>query len=178
MKELIKSASLFLVLVFALSACENEGYSEKIIGTWEASIFVDSKKARTVFDMEDTDGMEMEMTSNLKTTYLRGNRYNAEGDVTFRIKANGQEMPLKLHMVESGSYEFHDNFLISITDDSKITAADEMTRNAIKNAPEFAELIQPVKGASTSTEIIEMSETSMQTKTEDLPGLLITSTKK
>lgn len=166
------------LLILGLSSCNNKKYNEKILGTWEFSIFIDSDKAKTMFEGDDTDGLELEATFSGTENYLRGGRYNTEGEVTFRVSANGQEIPLKLSVRESGSWEFHDNYLITIADDSKVSTLDETTRNVINNAPEFAAMIEPVKGESSSTEIINISETSMQVKTEDLPGLLITYQKK
>ncbi|VXD14302.1 hypothetical protein [Marinoscillum sp. 108] len=169
MKKLIY-IPVFLIIV--LISCSTNNYSEQILGTWESSVFIDEAKAKAMFKVED--GMEMQATFTTTEQYLRGGRYNAEGDVTFRVSANGQEIPIKLHLRESGSWEFHDNFLVTIAEDSKVTALDEVTRNIIDNAPEFAEMIEPVKGQSASTEIVSMTDTDMQVKMEDLPGILVT----
>lgn len=173
MKKLIYISTF---LIFLFTACSSTNYSEQILGTWESSVFIDATKAKAIFEVED--GMEMQVTGTTTEQYLRGGRYNDEGDITFRISANGQEIPIKLHLRESGSWEFHDNFLVKIAEDSKVTALDDVTRNIIANAPEFAEMIEPVKGESYSIEIVGITDTDMQVKMEDLPGIIVTYQKK
>ena len=173
MKKLIYISTF---LIFLFTACSSTNYSEQILGTWESSVFIDATRAKAMFEVED--GMEMQATFTTTEQYLRGGRYNAEGDITFRVSANGQETPIKLHLRESGSWEFHDNFLVTIAEDSKVTALDDATRNIIANAPEFAEMIEPVKGESSSTEIVSITDTDMQVKMEDLPGIIMTYQKK
>lgn len=173
MKKLIYISTF---LFFILAACSSTNYSEQIIGTWESSVFIDESKARAMFEVED--GMEMQATFTTTEQYLKGGRYNVVGYITFRVFANGQEISIKLYLKESGSWEFHDNFLITIVEDSKVTALDDITRNIIANAPEFTEMIEPVKGESYSIEIVSITDTDMQVKDEGLPGILMSYQKK
>lgn len=162
------------VSVFVLSACSSTNYEEEILGDWECSIFIDAEKAADLFDLDDAEGMQLETTLSGTEEYLRGGRYNSEGDITLRISAEGQEFSLRFHYREAGTYEIHGDHVVSITEDSKYTPLDEMTRNFIGNVPEFADAMAPVKGESSSMVIISMAEGSMQVVMDDLPGMIIT----
>ncbi|MFK8046517.1 MAG: hypothetical protein AB8B72_13555 [Crocinitomicaceae bacterium] len=176
MKSIFKSLTLIVIIVSSLSSCTEPNLKDQVIGKWDYQIYIDAQKAKTIFGSED--GVEMEMTADLSVNYMRGNRYNSEGDVGVRVKANGQEIPMKFRVTETGSWEIHDNYIISIVEGSKFTPADEGTRKLVKNTPGLAESLAPVKGESVSTEIKEISDKSMQVEIDNLPGLIITHHKK
>lgn len=177
MKKLIKDKlALFLVLI--LFGCSSNNYDEKILGTWESSVYIDANKARTMFGADAGNGIEMEATFTTTEEYLRGGRYNSEGMVTLRMTSNGQEIPLKMMIKSSGSWEIHENYLVAINEDSKVTSMDETTRSILRNSPELASGFKPVKGESSSIEIVSIKGSTMQVKMENFPGLLITYQKK
>lgn len=167
-----KSYTFFLFSVlFALGCKQTPSLDQKILGTWETSVFIDQTKSSELFGEMD-DGMSMEMTISTNEQYLRANRYNADAEMTMRIYYYGEETSLNFLMRDAGTWEIHDNEVITISDGANISALDEDTEFILQSDPQFAESMTPIKGQSSSSRILEIAEDHMMTESDDLPGLV------
>ena len=135
---------------------------------------------KKVFNEGMEEGMSGEITLVDEYQFIKGNRFNQEGELTLTLKMGGQEVPLKFYAKQSGSWSLHDNTLVTVTEDAKVIAMDDLTRNVLASAPEFKEMLElePTKGESVSLEIKALTETVLQVVDEDLSGLVLTYNKK
>jgi hypothetical protein len=188
----------FIVLLFTLSLIACNGNSPKnekdtsgttkptkkkntaelLLGTWEYSLFLNNEQSRKTFEIEDDPSIEIEATMSGTDTFMRGNRYNSEGTMKAGFKANGMMLALEFHIKESGKWEIHDDYLVMITEDSKVTPLNEMTKAAIASDPQLKAELTPVKGESTSSKILDISSTFYRLELDDMPGVIITGNKK
>ncbi|MEM6686140.1 MAG: hypothetical protein AAF617_10180 [Bacteroidota bacterium] len=149
-----------------------------LLGRWETSTFINESQFKKTFKEDIEDGMSGEMTLIDEYHFIKGNRFNQEGEVTFKLKMAGQELPLKFYGKQSGTWSIHDNTLVTVTEDSKIIPMDEFTKNVLANAPEFGEMLQPTKGETISLEIKMLTASILQVVDEELSGLILTYNKK
>jgi len=184
---------LVLTLIFFIS-CKNDtknagqngsstsqesiNRSTLLLGTWKTSTFINEDQVKKVFKDDMEEGMSGEITLVDEYQFIKGNRFNQEGELTLTLKMGGQEVPLKFYAKQSGSWSLHDNTLVTVTEDAKVIAMDDLTRNVLASAPEFKEMLEPTKGESVSLEIKALTETVLQVVDEDLSGLVLTYNKK
>ncbi|MCH2196499.1 hypothetical protein [Kordia sp.] len=159
---------------------ESINRSTLLLGTWKTSTFINEDQVKKVFKDDMEEGMSGEITLVDEYQFIKGNRFNQEGELTLTLKMGGQEVPLKFYAKQSGSWSLHDNTLVTVTEDAKVIAMDDLTRNVLASAPEFKEMLElePTKGESVSLEIKALTETVLQVVDEDLSGLVLTYNKK
>ncbi|MEM6721919.1 MAG: hypothetical protein AAF611_21505 [Bacteroidota bacterium] len=186
----MKHTHIILVLMLTcFISCKNDtkgattgqGNNEKaelLLGRWETSTFMNETQVQKIFKDDMEEGMSGEMTLVDAYHFIKGNRYNQEGEMTITLKMGGQEIPLKFYGKQSGTWSIHDNTLVTVAEDSKIIAMDDFTKNVLANAPEFKEMLQPNKGEAISLEIKMLTKKVLQVVDEDLSGLILTYNKK
>lgn len=169
---------ILLVAIFLVVSCKTNDKSSLLLGAWETSAFINQNQLEKAFKEEAEEGMRMEMTFNETHEFLQGGRFNNEGEITLRLGMGNQEIPLKFYVKESGTWELHESNIVQVTQDYKIVPMDETTKNVLANAPEFKQMIEPVKGEASSFEILSLSKTVMQLTSNQLPGITLTYNKK
>jgi len=65
-----------------------------------------------------------------------------------------------------------------ITEDAIVTTLDEATQSIFDSLPDLYEAFKPIKGESTTSEILSLVNGVMQYKTKDLGDMVVTSTLK
>jgi hypothetical protein len=185
---------LFIILLAVVVACKGDrktnqkttttnnqeiaDKSELLLGRWKTSTFVNKEQFKKSIGEDMEEGMSGEMTMINEFQFIKGNRFNEEGEVTFKLTMGNQEIPLKFYGKQSGTWKLYGNTLVTVAEDSKIVPLDDITKSVVEAAPEFKAMIQPNKGESISYEIKLLTEKVMQVTDEDMPGMIITYNKK
>jgi len=168
MKQNILTSTLLVMGL--LVGCTQAGSTEdKLLGSWNFSVFMSPSKVAEMSKDPLPPGATMEITMEGSTTILHGHRYNAEGQATLRLAMQGKELPLKFLIRESGRWEMHDDVFVQITEDGVVTPLDDMTRSIVADSPEMTALFEPVKGASASSRILNISHNEMNVVTLEEP---------
>ena len=160
-----------LLVMGLLVGCTQSGNTEdKLLGSWSFSLFVSPSEFVDMSKDPLPPGATMAMTMEGTTTILHGHRYNSEGRATLRLEMQGKEIPLKFLIRESGRWEMHDDVFVQITEDGVVTPLDDMTRSIVADSPEMTALFAPVKGASASSRILNISDNEMNIVTLEEPA--------
>jgi hypothetical protein len=152
--------------------------SKLLLGIWKTKTLINETQLKKVYAEVLEEGISGEMTINYEYQFIVGNRYNGEGEINLTFNIDNEELPLKFYSKESGNWSLHDNTLVTITEDSKIIAVDDFTKNILAISPETKEIIEPNKGEATSFEIKKINEDTLQVIEADLPGIIFTYIKK
>jgi len=169
------SQFVFILLVFSLLfiSCGSDRISDQLLGSWSISMFIDKETAKRAFGDEMDPTMNLEMTLKSSEEFLKGGRYNSEGETTIRLFFDSQEIVLKLYIKESGRWEVYGKTLIQIAEDTNLVPLDKDTEFFLNSSPEVRGMFAPVKGQSVSYEIVSVSKNSLQMKSADLPGVVL-----
>ena len=174
-----KNLLIIIVLIQFLLACDATSKSEMLIGTWVESLFISAQDAAKLFDDPLPPGVTIELTGNGTTTYHHGNKYNSYGEATIRIKnEEGEEFPLRIKLIDAGTWELHGDVLVETTTDSIVIPIDEFTRSVINEDPEMLDVFSPVKGDTTSAKINYITPSMVDMELLDPPNLRYTLRKK
>jgi len=170
-----KTKSIFYLLnlligLILLSGCGSNSVEDKMYGTWEISALFSNADFRKLSEEPIPDEVEIEMTVKGTQSYHKGGKYNGEGEITIRFKTAEGEIPLRFFMKDAGEWSLHDNGkeLVETTTDGFLTPLDELTETFLKESPEMAASIRPVKGETTTSQILSISDTLMEIKDDEL----------
>jgi len=162
-------------MIFVLLVGCEQGHPEKLlIRTWEASGFIPSHEMARLSKDPLPDGASMEMTYAGIQTYHLGNKYDGEATITLRMRNDDQEIALRFHMKDAGTWKLHGDTLVETSEDSVVTPLDDRTKTLISNMPELKASFTPVKGESTSSIIKHMSASTVELELQNPKGLNIT----
>lgn len=164
----IAKSVFFLLHLFIfsilLAGCDDNSSEKKMYGTWEISAFFSNSDVKKLSEEPIPDGVEMEMTLQGTQSYHKGGKYSGEAEFTIRIKTAEGEIPLKFFIKDAGEWSLHASGkeLVETSVDGTFTPLDELTKAFLKESPEFAALFEPVKGETTTSRILSISETVME----------------
>ena len=156
---------IWVLLVAALLAgCGQQSTENKIYGTWEISAFFSNADFGKFSKEPIPEGVEVEMTMKGTQGYHKGGKYSGEAKITLRIRTTDGEIPLRFFVKDAGEWSLHSNGkeLVETTTDGTFTPLDELTTNFLKLSPEFSASLKPIKGKTTTTSILSISETIME----------------
>ena len=162
-----KISYLIFFFVITLAGCSKAVTEDQIIGSWKTSKFIDSSMMETMIGEPLPSGMTVEATFSATETYHKGNKYNGGGDFSIIYRMNGQEMVLSFNMRISGTWELHDNTIVVTNTDARVTPTNEFARSAVAEDPSMLETFTPVKGESSSVNIISASDDKLETEVDE-----------
>jgi len=158
---------------------ESADASKLLLGRWETHTTIEEDQFKEAMDGDIEEGMSGRMIIQQEYHFIKGNRYNGEAEITFILMMENQApLPLHFYAKESGTWNLHDDTLVTVSEDSKITAMDEITKSVLDNVPEFKEMIQPNKGEATSFNIKTVTESVLKMADESFSKLTFTYNKK
>ena len=174
-----KNLLIIVVLIQFLLACDATSKREMLIGTWVDSISISAQDAAKLFDDPLPSGVTIELSGNGTTTYHHGNKYNSYGEATIRIKyEEGEEYPLRIMLIDAGTWELHGDILVETSTDSKVIPIDEDTRSFINEDPDMLDIFSPLKGDTTSVKINYITPSLADMELLDPPNVRYTMRKK
>lgn len=165
-----KALNLLILLIFSgmLSGCEDNFAKQKLYGTWNISAFFSNADIKKFSEEPIPDEVEIEMTMKGTQSYHKGGKYSGEGEITVRFKTDEGEIPLRFFTKDAGEWSLHgDRELVETTTDSIFTPLDETTEVFLKESPELAASLRPVKGETTTSRILSISDTVMEIQEEE-----------
>jgi hypothetical protein len=156
-----KSASVILtaILISFLGSCRDQ--EEFLIGTWLMSSYLSPAEAAKQSEGSIPEGMSMEMSVSGSTTYHVGYKYNEEGEITIRLNKGGEERALRFYVRDAGVWKIHGDVLVETSEDSSVTPLDDLTKEAMENAPAFKAMVSPIKGETTSYKLKNVSDSKI-----------------
>ncbi len=110
------------------------------------------------------DGLEIEIAIKGMLTYHRGGKYNSNSTMTMRIKTVEGEIALKVLAIDAGEWSLHNDGkeLVATSIDGTITPLDELTENILAQSPALGALMKPVKGLTSTSQILSISDKLME----------------
>lgn len=163
-KKSILYATWILLIITSLVNCGQNTAENKMYGTWEMLVFISSADFRQFSEEPFPEGMEMEMTIKGTQSYLKDGKYSGESEVTLKIITPKSEISLRGRVEDVGEWSLHDNGkeLVETSTDGTFTPLDEVTGNFLKESPEVAAFFKPVKGETITSQILSISESTME----------------
>lgn len=179
MLRILRYQLLFVVLILPpllLTGCGQSSVENEILGTWDVSVFWSNEDFVKFSKEPMPDGVEMEMTAKGTVVYHRGGKYNAEGKMTIRLRTPEGEISFRFYTKEAGEWELHASGkqIVETTVDSTFTPLDELSKSFLEESPEMAASMKPVKGESTTSKILSISDSVMQIQLQEEPYLKLT----
>jgi hypothetical protein len=152
-----------LIVSMLLGGCGGYSVEHKLYGTWDCSAFLSYADVRQLSEEPMPDGEEMEITFKGVTTYHKGGRYSGDGEFAIRIKTIDGELPLRFYVRDAGEWRLHSDGkeLVESSFDMVITPFDELTETFFKESADLAAFFQPVRGETTTSRILSISDTVM-----------------
>jgi len=168
-----------LIISILLSGCGRNSVEDKMYGTWEISAFFSNADVRKFSEEPIPDDVEIEMTIKGTQSYHKGGKYSGDAEITMRFRTDEGEIPLKFYIKDAGDWSLHANGkeLVETSSDAAFTALDKLTEAFLKDSPEIAASFKPVKGETTTSHILSISETVMEIE-EDESKITLTMKKK
>lgn len=167
-KSIFYLLNLFIVLAL-FSGCGGNPVENKMYGTWEISDSLSNSDFRKLSKEPLPDELKIEMAMEGTHSYHKGGKYNEEGEVTVRLKTSEGEIPLRLFMRDSGEWSLHANGeeLVETTTEGILTPLDELTKEFLKESPEIARLLKPIKGETITYRILSITDTTMKIQEDE-----------
>ncbi len=166
-------AILFLSFLTFLTACGSDSYEEKLIGTWNVSSHISSGIIKSVSVKPFPNDIDMDITISGSTTYHKGGKLSEQGETILRLKRGGGEVALRFFTRSSGTWEVHDDTLVSTSIDSITTPLDGETKKIVEEVPVWNNIIASIKGETMSFKIISISKTEAQMEILGPPNIPI-----
>jgi hypothetical protein len=141
----------------ASSTISSVSLQDQLLGTWQISQYLDKSDVASLDKDLAIMGVDEEVTIHGSTTYYKANKYNSDGKITLRVKVEDREVAFNFYYKEAGTWQVVDKTLVETIEGGSITPIDEITQCAINEDPEFAAALTPVRGETTSTEIISIN---------------------
>ena len=150
---------------------------DKMYGTWEGSAFFSTADVKELSEEPIPYGVEIEITMKKTDRYQKGGKYSGEYEITMRIRADGNEIPLRFYAKDSGDWSLHANGkeLVQTSSGGTVTALDDLTKSFLKESPEAASFapVAPVKGGTSTSHILSISDTLMEIEDDEFGVSLI-----
>jgi|TARA_B100001971_G_C18063126_1_gene469056 hypothetical protein len=103
----------------------------------------------------------MEVIFSGTQSYHKGGKCNGYGEFTFRFKTPDGENSLNFLTKTAGTWSLHGNEIVETIEDGVVTPLNESAKSFLNKSPEFAALFQPIRGETTTSIILAISNTSM-----------------
>ncbi|RZK10137.1 MAG: hypothetical protein EOO46_11680 [Flavobacterium sp.] len=168
MKITFLKLQITIIIVSSLSFClfcscknfRGSSYDKLLVGTWKTTVHIKPEAFATESEEEIPEGMEMEMKGEETSTFHHGNKFNREGEFTVWLRNNktDEEIPLRFYSKEAGTWKVFDETLVETTEDGILTPLDDLTKNFVAENPDIATGITPIKGETTSSNILSITE--------------------
>lgn len=162
-------SGLIFISTLLLTGCDSSSEEDKLIGTWESSVFITSADAAKMSEDPLPEGASMEITISSSETFHIGGKYNGHGKFTIRAKQGSNEMPFNFMVKDAGTWKIHDGVLVQTSSDSLVTPLDEFTKKMVTQSPEIGAAFTPVSGESVSLKLNNMSDTTIEVEMMETP---------
>jgi hypothetical protein len=139
------------------SVISNGSLQDQLLGTWQINQYLDKSDVASLDKDLALMGVDEEVTIHGSTTYHKANKYNSDGKITLRVKVEDKEVAFNFYYKEAGTWQVVDKTLVETIEGGTITPIDEITQSAINEDPELAAALTPVRGETTSTEIVSIN---------------------
>ena len=163
-----------LIIALMLVGWTWKSTDELLLGTWKFTFYVPAEEAAKMSEEPLPEGLRMELSGSGRMTFHRGGKANSEGEFTLRLIAQGQELPLRFLIRDAGEWKVHGDTLVETSADSAVVPLDDLTKSVVRQSPEFQAMMTPVKGESSSTKIIHITEDMAEMELLDPPFYKLT----
>ena len=173
MLHLFRHQLLFVALTLSpllFAGCGQNSVENKIIGTWEMSAYFTHQDIAKIAEEPMPDGVEMEMTLKGTQRYHRGGKYDGEGTLTMRFRMADGEISFRFYLKDAGEWELHSGGkeIVETTVDATLTPLDEPSKTFLEESPEFSASMTPIKGETSTTTILSLSDSIMEIEDDSI----------
>jgi hypothetical protein len=156
----------FVLCIFALS-CGQQSNEEKILGTWNISAQISSSEFRENPEEPIPEDVDLSLKASGTQTFQKNGTSSDESEITLTIKGPNGVMPLVFHCKGTGSWSVDGDKLSETIEESIAVPANEMTKMVVKESPDILEVFQPKKGELVISTILSISDTAMETQSDE-----------
>jgi hypothetical protein len=147
------------------------GFSaQDLVGTWTTSLFISPQEAARLSEEPLEPGTEVEATAQGTVRYLANSGYDAQGEATYRFRAQGEELAVRFNVRTVGTWEYENGLLIETIEDISVTPLDSQTAEFLNFNAAFVEdfgqpgdvTVSTVLSAGPNTVTLQDEETGLQ----------------
>ena len=160
--------SLFITTFFV--SCEKKSSEDKIVGKWEYQMMLSKEDVRKLSEDPIPEGIEIEITGKGTSIYHKNKKYEGEGDMTMKIITSSEEISMDFYAKETGDWNLQSDGkeLVETTIDGIFSPQNEMAKKFIKETPEFADFVKPLKGSTAVSKIMSISDRIIELKGKEM----------
>lgn len=153
-----------LITSILLSGCGDNSIENKMYGTWDGTVSLANDYFKNIIEEPFSDVAEMKMDVEATYSFHKGGKYNLSTESTLQIKLPKGEITLRFFIKDAGEWSLHDDGkeLVETSTDSVFTPLDEMTKAFMEKEPNLEAAFKPVKGETTTLQILSISDTTME----------------
>ena len=140
---------------------------DALVGSWSYTAYVEPSEVARLSDDPIPAGVEIDMTVSGSNTYHANGRYDADAEVTIRVRQAGEEVPLRMLRRDAGTWETQGDVLFETVTSGTLTALDPTTKQFLRETPEFSAFVSPIEGETQSSTIHSATQTAVDLEEQE-----------